>query len=107
VFRAYTKSPRVLDATDATAHLDGPSGRTGHLNLEEALPGTADRARISGLARHNFGNPHQRQKPSVDIVHVIERILEHERNGLPSIAKLRRGTGNVENFSDIGLLSTL
>src|SRR5256884_1108320 len=24
-------------------HLDGPSGRTGHLNLEETLPGTADR----------------------------------------------------------------
>src|SRR5438132_10729491 len=30
-------------------HLDGPSGRTGHLNLEETLPGTADRARISGI----------------------------------------------------------
>ena len=24
------------------------------------------------------------------------------RNGLPSIAKLRRGTGGVENFSGIG-----
>jgi hypothetical protein len=69
--------------------------------LEEGLPGTADRARISGLARHNFRNPHQRQKPSVDIVHVIEGS-SNMRNGLPSIAKLRRGTGGVENFSGIG-----
>jgi len=30
-------------------HLDGPSGRTHHLNLEEILPaGTDRRARISG-----------------------------------------------------------
>ena len=35
-------------------HLDGPSGRTGHLNLEEALPETADRARISGISPPQF-----------------------------------------------------
>jgi DNA replication protein DnaC len=29
-------------------HLDGPSWRTRHLNLEEALPPVAERARISG-----------------------------------------------------------
>jgi IstB-like ATP binding protein len=29
-------------------HLDGPSGRTRHLNLEEILPAGTDRARISG-----------------------------------------------------------
>jgi DNA replication protein DnaC len=29
-------------------HLDGPSGRTRHLNLEEVLPGKAERLRISG-----------------------------------------------------------
>ena len=29
-------------------HLDGPSGRTRHLNLEEVLPAAAERARISG-----------------------------------------------------------
>src|SRR5262252_214595 len=29
-------------------HLDGASGRTRHLKLEEALPGTPERARISG-----------------------------------------------------------
>ena len=38
-------------------HLDGPSGRTGHLNLEEALPGTADRARISGISPPQFPEP--------------------------------------------------
>lgn len=38
-------------------HLDGPSGRTGHLNLEEALPGTADRARISGISPPEFPEP--------------------------------------------------
>jgi hypothetical protein len=29
-------------------HLDGPSGRTRHLNPEEILPAGTDRARISG-----------------------------------------------------------
>jgi hypothetical protein len=29
-------------------HLDGPSWRTRHLNLEKALPPAAERARISG-----------------------------------------------------------
>jgi hypothetical protein len=32
-------------------HLDGPSGRTRHLNLQEVLPEVSDRARISGT--HN------------------------------------------------------
>jgi DNA replication protein DnaC len=34
-------------------HLDGPSGRTRHLNLEEALPPAAGRAKISGTHRLN------------------------------------------------------
>jgi len=29
-------------------HLDGPSGRTRHLNLEEVLPAATERARVSG-----------------------------------------------------------
>jgi IstB-like ATP binding protein len=29
-------------------HLDGPSGRTRHLNLEEILPAKSERVRISG-----------------------------------------------------------
>ena len=43
-------------------HLDGPSGRTGHLNLEEALPGTADRARISGISPPQFPEPTRSEK---------------------------------------------
>ena len=35
-------------------HLDGPSGRTRHLNLEEALPAAAERARISGIRVPEF-----------------------------------------------------
>jgi hypothetical protein len=43
-------------------HLDGPSGRTGHLNSEEALPGTADRARISGISPPQFPEPTRSEK---------------------------------------------
>ena len=35
-------------------HLDGPSGRTRHLNLEEVLQAAAERAKISGT--HTFGS---------------------------------------------------
>jgi len=38
-------------------HLDGPSGRTRHLNLEEVLPATAERARISGIRVPEFPEP--------------------------------------------------
>jgi DNA replication protein DnaC len=38
-------------------HLDGPSGRTRHLNLEEALPAAAERARISGIRVPEFPEP--------------------------------------------------
>jgi DNA replication protein DnaC len=38
-------------------HLDGPSGRTCHLNLEEILPVGADRARISGISVPEFPEP--------------------------------------------------
>ena len=38
-------------------HLDGPSGRTRHLNLEETLPVGADRARISGISGSEFPEP--------------------------------------------------
>src|SRR6516165_370996 len=41
-------------------HLDGASGRTGHLNLvnlEEDLPASADRARISGISPPEFPEP--------------------------------------------------
>jgi DNA replication protein DnaC len=38
-------------------HLDGPSGRTRHLKLEEALPATPERARISGNCVPEFSEP--------------------------------------------------
>jgi DNA replication protein DnaC len=38
-------------------HLDGPSGRTRHINLEAALPAKADRARISGISVPEFPEP--------------------------------------------------
>ena len=38
-------------------HLDGPSWRTRHLNLEEVLPAVAERARISGIRVPEFPEP--------------------------------------------------
>jgi DNA replication protein DnaC len=38
-------------------HLDGPSGRTRHLNLEDSLLPKTERVRISELAAQNFRNP--------------------------------------------------
>jgi DNA replication protein DnaC len=40
-------------------HLDGPSGRTRHLNLEEILPTSTERARISGITVPEFPEPTQ------------------------------------------------
>jgi DNA replication protein DnaC len=45
-------------------HLDGPSGRTRHLNLEEALPAAAERARISGIRVPEFPEPTDLKPPS-------------------------------------------
>jgi DNA replication protein DnaC len=38
-------------------HLDGPSGRTRHLNLEETLPEITKRLRISGIGGSEFPEP--------------------------------------------------
>jgi len=38
-------------------HLDGPSGRTRHLNLSQALPSPAERLRISGINGSEFPEP--------------------------------------------------
>ena len=38
-------------------HLGGPSGRTHHLNLGEALPGNSERLRISGIGGSEFPEP--------------------------------------------------
>jgi hypothetical protein len=45
-------------------HLDGPSGRTRHLNLEENLPENAKRLRISGIGGSDFPEP-QRMRADV------------------------------------------
>jgi hypothetical protein len=38
-------------------HLDGPSGRTRHLNLEEILPAKTERVIISGISGSQFPEP--------------------------------------------------
>jgi len=38
-------------------HLDGPSGRTRHLNLEQVVPAKAERLRISGINGSEFPEP--------------------------------------------------
>jgi DNA replication protein DnaC len=38
-------------------HLDGPSGRTRHLKLEEVFPGNSERLRISGINGSEFPEP--------------------------------------------------
>lgn len=38
-------------------HLDGPSGRTRHLNLDEVWPVTEKRLRISGICGSEFPEP--------------------------------------------------
>ena len=38
-------------------HLDGPSGRTRHLNLEEILPAKTERVIISGISGSEFPEP--------------------------------------------------
>jgi len=43
-------------------HLDGPSGRTRHLNLEELLPAESERVRISGINGSEFPEPSVLQK---------------------------------------------
>src|SRR5258708_2928608 len=56
-------------------HLDGPSWRTRHLNLEEALPPAPERARISGIGVPEFPEPtlsnsnspqHLRSNPQIE-----------------------------------------
>jgi hypothetical protein len=38
-------------------HLDGPSGRTRHLNLEQTLLPKTERLRISGIGGSDFPEP--------------------------------------------------
>ncbi len=54
--RAAAILDRVL-ARGRRVQLDGPSGRTRHLNLEESLPADAKRLRISGIGGSEFPEP--------------------------------------------------
>src|ERR1700687_4074555 len=47
---------RVLES-GRFVHLDGPSGRTRHLDLEEVLPAKSERLRISGINSSEFPEP--------------------------------------------------
>jgi IstB-like ATP binding protein len=58
-------------------HLDGPSGRTRHLNLEEALPAAAGRARISGIRVPEFPEPTPGQLATVDTSGVRSTGSDH------------------------------
>ena len=57
----------ILDRTlkrGRLIHLDGPSGRTHHLNLEGVLPRAADSVRISGIRVPEFLEPATRAAAS-------------------------------------------
>jgi DNA replication protein DnaC len=57
-------------------HLDGPSGRTRHLNLQEVLPGGTDRARISGINVPEFPEPtHQSVKSGQGAPRAFDRAV--------------------------------
>ena len=48
-------------------HLDGPSGRTRHLNLEEVLPARSERLRISGINGSEFLEPTSWSSPFANL----------------------------------------
>ena len=51
--------------------LDGPSGRTRHLKLEDSLPGTSERLRISGNNGSEFPEP-----TSINLLKQIDGVLQ-------------------------------
>src|SRR5712664_902529 len=52
-------------------HLDGPSGRTRHLNLEQTLPANTKRLRISGIGGSEFPEPtHVAATPSAEAISI-------------------------------------
>ena len=62
--------------------LDGPSGRTRHLNPEETLPENTKRLRISGIGGSDFPEPTSRQvgEDSRSFLAKIPRILGQNRD---------------------------
>jgi hypothetical protein len=99
-------------------HLDGPSGRTRHLNLQEVLPGGPDRARISGTHSLVFGINELRlgEMPRfcangpvwVPLCNYCATNFDQKNNGLDhrrTVASLsrRRETGSVDDGYKSGI----
>ena len=58
-------------------HLDGPSGRTRHLNLEQDSSSKAERLRISGINGSQFPEPTPRDKPTTwDLFGSLVRLAD-------------------------------
>src|SRR5215469_13955927 len=56
--------------------LDGPSGRTRHLNLEDPLPGSTERFRISGKSGSEFPEPTDREVELLQDVTSSRQLLQ-------------------------------
>jgi len=78
-------------------HLDGPSGRTRHLNLEEILPAKSERVRISGNNGSEFPEPtrsgvarHPRPQLPFPRHHLRVRRFDLFAARVPSVLKRER-----------------
>jgi DNA replication protein DnaC len=73
-------------------HLDGPSGRTRHLNLEERLPADAKRLRISGIGGSEF------PEPTPHVIHFKSSLLLPRHRAETTIRQPRPPTsGSYQN----------
>jgi DNA replication protein DnaC len=72
--------------------LDGPSGRTRHLNLDEALPQTDERLRISGIAGSEFPEPTQKRSGANRSRGVgLREVCAQVRDGLLGVGVIHQG----------------
>ena len=95
-------------------HLDGPSGRTRHLNLEEIWPATTERARISGIRVPEFPEPSRTtkhrfldRKASIPTYGKGNRVLHpeplSEKSGVGSPAESREVNRVLPTRKEVGL----
>ena len=68
-------------------HLDGPSGRTRHLNLEEVLPAAAERARISGIRVPEFRERFANHRLVTGTRNIVEGWDSGEVTNLPLVGQ--------------------
>jgi DNA replication protein DnaC len=83
-------------------HLDGPSGRTRHLNLEEILPAGTDRARISGIDVPEFPEPTGVSSTSaarIQLNHMQHKSRRSARLGIPSTPEKRCPPRAIQNIN--------